>query len=213
MAAGQYTLTEAFPDRFLLGLGGHRSPRQSSDPRPLDTLRSYLDAMDQAPFGLQPNRVLAALGPQALRLSASHASGAHTYFVPVEHTAQARSLLGPEPFLAVEQAVVLGNNRDLARDHVTSYMIARHQTNNLRRLGFTDADLAGSNRLVDALTVVGHVDAVASRVRQHLDVGANHVCLQVLTSDPGRIPLAEWRELAALIPACIPLGHPLRPTM
>ena len=92
-------------------------------------------------------------------------------------------------------------------------MIARHQTNNLRRLGFTDADLAGSNRLVDALTVVGHVDAVASRVRQHLDVGANHVCLQVLTSDPGRIPLAEWRELAALIPACIPLGHPLRPTM
>jgi hypothetical protein len=132
MAAGQYTLTEAFPDRFLLGLGGHRSPRQSSDPRPLDTLRSYLDAMDQAPFGLQPNRVLAALGPQALRLSASHASGAHTYFVPVEHTAQARSLLGPEPFLAVEQAVVLGNNRDLARDHVTSYMIARHQTNNLR---------------------------------------------------------------------------------
>jgi len=200
MAAAQHTLAEAFPDRFLLGLGGHRSPRQFSDPRPLDTLRSYLDAMDEAPFGAQSHRVLAALGPQALRLAASHAHGAHTYFVPVEHTAQARSLLGPEPFLAVEQAVVLGTDRDLARSHVASYMIARHQTNNLRRLGFTDTDFAGSDRLVDALTVVGDVDAVATRVQQHLDAGANHVCLQVLTADPQRLPLAEWRELAALIP-------------
>jgi probable F420-dependent oxidoreductase len=204
MAAAHHTLTEAFPDRFLLGLGGHRSPRQpgiTADPRPISTMGDYLDAMDKAPapFAVTPKRVLAALGPQALTLAASKSNGAHTYFVPVEHTAMARSLLGPEPLLAVEQAVVLGNDRELAKAHVTSYMIARHQTNNLRRLGFTDADFAGSDRLVDAITVVGDVDAVADRVRQHLEAGANHVCLQVLTADQDRIPLAEWRELAALI--------------
>jgi probable F420-dependent oxidoreductase len=204
MAMAHHTLTEEFPDRFLLGLGGHRTPGQPgapADARPLDTMRDYLDAMDKVPgFGVRPRRALAALGPQALKLAAERTEGAHSYFVPVEHTAKARELLGPEPLLAVEQAVVLGGDKDVARQHVTSYMVAKHQTDNLRRLGFTDDDFAGSDRLVDAITVTGDVDAVAARVQEHLDAGANHVCIQVLTADQGRIPLAEWRELADLIP-------------
>jgi probable F420-dependent oxidoreductase len=121
--------------------------------------------------------------------------------VPVEHTAKAREILGPEPVLAVEQAVVLGSDRDVARTHVGLYLAALHQTNNLRRLGFTDADFAdgGSDRLVDAIVVTGDTDAVGKRIQEHLDAGANHVCIQVLTADQGRIPLAEWRELAGLV--------------
>ncbi|MFI9387526.1 TIGR03620 family F420-dependent LLM class oxidoreductase [Kutzneria sp. NPDC052558] len=214
MAAAQLTLTEAFPERFLLGIGGHRSPKQQAvpilnglienDPQPLETMRDYLEAMDKAPlsgFDVQPRRALAALGPRMLRLAADKTMGAHPYFVPVEHTAKAREILGPEPLLAVEQAVFLGDDRDVAKAHVGGYLAARHQTNNLRRLGFTDADFAdgGSDRLVDAITVTGDTDAIAKRVREHLDAGANHVCVQVLTSGR-RVPLAEWRELAGLIP-------------
>jgi hypothetical protein len=114
--------------RFLLGIGGHRSPKQQPvpgvngfiqpEPRPLETMRDYLEAMDKAPlqgFEVQPRRVLAALGPQMLRLAAEKTWGAHPYFVPVEHTAKAWEILGPEPVLAVEQAVVLGSDRDVAR--------------------------------------------------------------------------------------------------
>jgi probable F420-dependent oxidoreductase len=214
MAAAQLTLTEAFPKRFLLGIGGHRSPKQQPvpgvngfiqpEPQPLETMRDYLEAMDKAPlqgFEVQPRRVLAALGPQMLRLAAEKTWGAHPYFVPVEHTAKAREILGPEPVLAVEQAVVLASDRDMARTHVGLYLAALHQTNNLRRLGFTDADFAdgGSDRLVDAIVVTGDTDAVGKRIQEHLDADANHVCIQVLTADQGRIPLAEWRELAGLV--------------
>ncbi|HEY2697828.1 MAG TPA: LLM class F420-dependent oxidoreductase, partial [Pseudonocardiaceae bacterium] len=171
---------------------------------PLETMRDYLEAMDKAPlqgFEVQPRRVLAALGPQMLRLAAEKTWGAHPYFVPVEHTAKAREILGPEPVLAVEQAVVLASDRDMARTHVGLYLAALHQTNNLRRLGFTDADFAdgGSDRLVDAIVVTGDTDAVGKRIQEHLDADANHVCIQVLTADQGRIPLAEWRELAGLV--------------
>jgi probable F420-dependent oxidoreductase len=215
MAMAHHTLTEAFPERFLLGLGGHRSPKQrpvpgmsgfvANDPTPVETTRAYLEAMDQAPLrgfaaDVRPRRALAALGPKMLRLAAEHTWGAHPYFVPVDHTAKAREILGPESLLAVEQAVVLGNDRDVAREHVRSYLVAAHHNGNLKRLGFTDDDLAGSDRLVDAIVATGDADAIAKRVREHLDAGANHVCIQVLTADSQRIPLAEWRELAGLIP-------------
>ncbi|QUQ68886.1 TIGR03620 family F420-dependent LLM class oxidoreductase [Kutzneria sp. CA-103260] len=206
MALAHHTLTEAFPERFLLGLGGHRSPKQepgitgAGDPRPIDTMRDYLDAMDAVPgFSVRPRRALAALGPQALKLAAEKTWGAHTYFVPVEHTAQAREILGPEALLAVELPVVLGHDREVARARVGGGFRARHYANNLRRLGFTEDDLAGSDRLVDALVVTGDVDAVAKRIQEHLDAGANHVCVEVLTADSQRLPRAEWRELASLV--------------
>ncbi|MFG2333382.1 TIGR03620 family F420-dependent LLM class oxidoreductase [Streptomyces sp. NPDC048604] len=216
-AAAARTLGEAFPGRYVLGLGGHRvdGTVQEVDgyavptrTRALSTMRSYLDAMDAAPaHGPRPDpaprRLLAALGPQMLKLAAGRTWGAHTYFVPVEHTARARALMGPDAFLGVEQAVVLDHDparaRDVATAHVAGYLsMAPHQEANVRRLGFGDEDLVGgpSRRLVEAIVAYGDVDAIRRRVQQHLQAGADHVCLQVLTASPTALPRAEWRELA-----------------
>jgi probable F420-dependent oxidoreductase len=141
--------------------------------------------------------VLAALGPRLLDLAAERADGAHPYFVPPEHTAMARERLGPGKYLAVEQAVVLDPVPEVAREHVGLYVRqAPHHQANLRRLGFTDADLAGggSDRLVDAIVATGE-QAVADRIRAHLDAGADHVCVQVLARKPD-----SYRRLAALLP-------------
>ncbi|GAB3712583.1 TIGR03620 family F420-dependent LLM class oxidoreductase [Amycolatopsis oliviviridis] len=193
-AAAGRTLAEAYPDRFILGLGGHRRGT-----KPLEAMRGYLDGMDGAELSTPDSphrRLLAALGPKMLSLAAERADGAHPYFVPVEHTAQAREVMGPEAFLAVEQAVVLGSDREIARRHVSAYLeLAAHHQANLRRFGFTEEDY-GSESLVDALVAVGE-DAIQARVREHLDAGADHVCLQVLTGDE-RIPLAEWRVLSGV---------------
>ncbi|MEU5884710.1 TIGR03620 family F420-dependent LLM class oxidoreductase [Spirillospora sp. NPDC047279] len=220
MAAAERTLGEAFPGRYVLGLGGQRVNAESGvldgHPMPpvgraLPMMRGYLDAMDAVPAhgpaaDPAPRRVLAALGPRMLELAAERTWGAHPYFVPVEHTARARKIMGPGAFLGVEQAVVLdtdlGRARELAREHVDGYaQMAPHQEANMRRLGFGDEDLAGgaSDRLVDAVVAYGGVEAIGARVREHLDAGADHVCLQVLTRDPAELPMREWRELAAAL--------------
>lgn len=219
-AHAQLTLAEAYPDRFLLGLGGKIASDQQpipgliergGTPRPVDAMRGYLDALDAAAdkAAVRPaepaRRVLAALGPDMLRLAAERSWGAHPYFVTPDHTAQARKVMGADAFIGVEQAVVLESSRDLARQHVGPYIkIAQHHRNNLRRLGFGDDDLVdgGSDRLVDAI-VAGHtggdpLELIRQRVDDHLRAGADHVCLQVVTADQ-RIPVAEWRELAALL--------------
>ncbi len=211
MAAGQRTLCEAFPGRFLLGIGVSHRPavegvRGHSYGPPLATMRAYLDAMDAAPYAppraADEPRVLAALGPKMLELSRDRAAGAHPYFVPVEHTRQARQILGPGPLLAPEQAIVLERDpepaREIARGHMTRYLELENYTNNLRRLGYGDDDLAngGSDRLVDAIVGWGSLDDVVTRVQVHLDAGADHVCIQVLPSDPAGLPRREWRELA-----------------
>jgi probable F420-dependent oxidoreductase len=212
MANTQRSLEEAFPGRFLLGLGvSHQHlvdrVRNHDYSRPYSYMVEYLQRMDDSVFRAvgpteRPPTVLAALGPKMLQLAADRADGAHPYFVPVEHTAGAREILGPKPFLAVEQAVVLDteNAHDLARDHVAFYVEqAPHHQANLRRLGFTDDDLATvSDRLVDALVAFRGAQSIADRVQAHLDAGADHVCLQVITGDD-RLPLAEWRTLAEII--------------
>ncbi|MFF3605090.1 TIGR03620 family F420-dependent LLM class oxidoreductase [Streptomyces sp. NPDC002463] len=216
-AGAARTLGEAFPGRYVLGLGGHRVDDTVHEVdgypvptrgRALHTMRGYLDAMDAAPAhgpapDPAPRRVLAALGPKMLELAAERTWGAHPYFVPVEHTERARRILGPQAFLGVEQAVVLdadrGRAREVATAHVAGYVAAAaHQVASLRRLGFGDEDLVGgpSRRLVDAIVAYGDVDAIRRRVVQHLDAGADHVCLQVLTADPLALPDREWRELA-----------------
>ncbi|MFC4588358.1 TIGR03620 family F420-dependent LLM class oxidoreductase [Sphaerisporangium corydalis] len=215
MAAGERSINEAYPGRFLLGLGGHRVndaalqavPSRGSAVR---TVTEYLDAMDASPLNspapaAPPQRVLAALGPKMLGLAAARAWGAHPYFVPVEHTRRAREIMGPDAFLAVEQAVVLDADvaraREVATEHVAFYASAApHQQANLRRLGFGDADMTGgvSGRLVDAIVAYGDLPAIAGRVREHFEAGADHVCLQVLTPDPTALPLPEWRELSVL---------------
>jgi len=213
MAAAQKTLAEAYPDRFLLGMGVSHAPmvegmRGHRYERPLSTMRAYLDAMDRAPFiaplpQSDPLRVIGALAPRMLALAAERTAGAHPYFVPPEHTRRAREIMGPRALLAPEQAVVLETQpsraREIARAHMAIYLGLPNYVNNLRRLGFGDADVAngGSDRLVDAIVAWGSVDAVVARVRAHQDAGANHVCLQVLGPDPRALPRAEWRTLAA----------------
>lgn len=215
-AACQKTLAEAFPGRFLLGLGVS-SPvlvekvRKHSYDRPLSYLRSYLDAMDEALYTAvapaeAPPRVLAALGPKMLQLAAARADGAHPYLTTPEHTRQARQILGPAALLAPEQMVVLqrdpGEARATGRAALGFYLRAPGYLANLRRLGFTDDDWAdpkaASDRLVDAVVAWGDLDRVVARVREHLDAGADHVCLQVLRPDR-ELPLVEWRELAAAL--------------
>jgi probable F420-dependent oxidoreductase len=225
MVAGQNTLAEAYPERFLLGLGVSHAPliegmRGHHYERPLAAMRQYLDAMDEVvssyravPPGTPPPRVLAALGPKMLTLAAKRAQGAHSYFVPPEHTAQARDQLGPDSWLIPEQAVVLENDseraREIARRHTSRYLRLPNYTNNLRRLGFGDEDLAGSgsDRLVDATVAWGDENAIVSRVRAHLNAGADHVCVQVLDRDRRGLPAAQWRRLA---PALLETDSPRR---
>jgi probable F420-dependent oxidoreductase len=212
-AACQKTLAEAFPGRFLLGLGVS-SPvlvekvRKHSFDKPLSYMTSYLAAMDAAPFNAvgpseDPGRVLAALGPKMLQLSASQSSGAHPYLTTPEHTRQARAIIGPTALLAPEQMVVVETDpqraRAIGRGAVGFYLRAPGYLANLRRLGFTDDDWAdpkaASDRLIDGVVAWGDVDTIAARVREHLDAGADHVCVQVLRGDRD-LPLTEWRELA-----------------
>ena len=137
-----------------------------------------------------------------LALARDRAIGARPYLVPVEHTRRAREILGPGSLLAPELAVVLERDpdraREIARRHTTPYLQLENYVNSMRRLGYGDEDLGdgGSNRLVDALVGWGSLDDVVGRVQAHLEAGADHVCLQVLPSEPTAIPLPEWRNLA-----------------
>lgn len=212
MNAGWRTVSEAFPGRFVLGLGVSHQPmveglRGQSYERPLTAMREYLDRMDGAMYaGAEPaeprTRVLAALGPKMLALAAERADGAHPYNVPPEHTARARQILGPAKLLAPEQAVLLETDpaeaRRIGRAHLAIYRDLPNYMNNLRRFGITDDDLAGegSDRLVDMLVAWGDADAIRARVRAHLDAGADHVAVQVLKPRRTEVPLDDWRELA-----------------
>jgi probable F420-dependent oxidoreductase len=212
MANGARTLVDAFPRRFLLGLGVSHAPtvkiRGENYARPLEYMRRYLDAMDAAPYTgpkVETPRVLAALGPQMLRLSAERTLGAHPYFVPVEHTTIARKELGPGPLLAVEQAAVLSEDpavgRATARRHMKRYLELDNYANNLRRLGWGDGDLAdgGSDKLVDAIVAWGTAGGIKSRIDEHRKRGADHVCLQVLRPDPAGSPTADLERIAKAV--------------
>jgi probable F420-dependent oxidoreductase len=172
---------------------------------------AYLDQMDNGLFAAAaptttPRRVLAALGPRMLALSAERGLGAHPYFVPPEHTKIARDVLGDGPLLAPEQAVLLETDptkaRDVARKHMATYIRLPNYANNLRRLGYTDADIGDKNnppsdRMVDAIVAWGTIDDAVARVKAHFDAGASHVSIQVLDADVAALPMAQWRELAA----------------
>ncbi|MCE2817740.1 MAG: LLM class F420-dependent oxidoreductase [Ilumatobacteraceae bacterium] len=211
MQAGWKTLTEAFPDRFLLGIGVSHAPmvqgvHKGTYDKPYSTMVEYLDAMDKGIFfgaapTTAPQRVLAALGPKMLKLAAERGAGAHPYFTPVEHTAFARETMGKDALLAPELAVVLETDatkaREIARKYMTTYTRLPNYANNLKRFGFTDDEITNQeDRLVDAIVAWGSMDTVVAAVKGHLDAGANHVCIQVLTDKPGSLPMREWQELA-----------------
>lgn len=214
MANGARTLAEAFPGRFILGMGvSHRpfvSSRGHDYGRPLEVMRQYLAAMDQAPYrgpapAEPPTRILAALGPGMVDLASGRAAGVHSYFVPVEHTAWARRRLPADHILAPEQAVVLLDDADAARrrarQHTAAYLKLSNYVDNLRRLGWADSDLAdeGSDALVDAIVAWGSADTIAGRVQAHLDAGADHVAVQVLGPEPDRLAVQDLRTLAPVV--------------
>jgi probable F420-dependent oxidoreductase len=210
--AAQLTLAEAYPNRFLLGIGvSHRqlvNVRGHRYVKPFGAMRDYLDRMDEAWEAYKakkpvekPKRVLAALGPRMLELAAERADGAHTYLVPPEHTRLARNVLGPAALLVPEQAVVLDETqsqaRRLARAHIRRYLPLKNYTRNLCRLGFSEADFVGggSDRLVDAIVAHGSAARIRERIREHREAGATHVCLNILSPTYQQFPITQWRNL------------------
>ncbi len=212
MANAQRTLCEAYPERFLLGMGVSHAPmvdtlRGHNYNKPLTYMREYLDAMDNAIFAgaapaTEPKRVLAALHPKMLKLASERAWGSHPYFVTPEHTARARAALGEGRLLAPEQAVLLETDpekaRAIARQHMAIYIDLPNYRRNVLSLGFEEADFegGGSDRLVDAIVAWGDIDVVRDRVRAHQEAGADHVCLQALTANMAELPRDQWRDLA-----------------
>src|SRR3954466_16276717 len=200
-AAADAAVRAEFPERFMLGIGiGH--PEATSDYRhPLRAMRTFLDGLDAAPDPPpREERCLAALGPKMLDLAGERTAGAHTYFVPVEHTRFARERLGPRQLPAPELACVVDTEpvraKAVARDYAKLYLGLRNYTQNLLDFGFTEDDLAdgGSDRLIDAVIPQGSVEQIAEVVRAHLDAGADHVCLQPLGEEG--IPRESWTALA-----------------
>jgi len=216
MANSLRTLQEAFPDRFVLGLGvSHHNlvewVRKHPYSKPLTRMAEYLTFMKEkgvwlsvGPKELPDRIVLAALGPKMLELAAAETAGAHPYLTIPEHTATARQIMGTDSVLAPEQMCILSTDaseaRALARRTMKIYKDLPNYANNLRRLGFDDDDLAGecSDRLVDAIVAWGNEEQIAARVAAHRDAGADHVCVQVLAETPEEMR-AGWRRLAPVL--------------
>jgi len=233
MAAGQRSLDELSGGRFLLGLGVSHPPIVEGvhglvyGP-PVASMRAYLDRMDRgpdfsallgtaAPAGAGrsaappppvqtgPPRVLAALGPKMLALSRERAQGAHPYFMPVEHTRDARKILGPDAWLCPEVKVVLETDprraRDAARAAGAVNIALENYRKTWRKYGFADADFAngGSDRLIDGLVGWGSADAIVRFVKAHLDAGATQVCVQVV-NPKGQAAGLDWNAVEALAP-------------
>ncbi|MEU5834666.1 TIGR03620 family F420-dependent LLM class oxidoreductase [Streptomyces diacarni] len=218
VAARHAQLTDEFGGRFLLGLGVSHDEAKSGATldhplvhRPYSAMRSYLDVLDNAPRGVPAaQRALAALGPKMLKLAADRSLGALPYLVTVEHTSEARSILGAEPLLAPELKVVLqpggtdrAEARGTARDYLSHYLALANYRNSLLRLGFVESDFdgGGSDRLIDAVFAIGDAEAVRARVDEFFAAGADHMALQVVTANTGTdLPRAEWRTLAESLP-------------
>jgi probable F420-dependent oxidoreductase len=201
VAAQHAEANRAHPGRFMLGIGiGH--PEATSDyTRPLTTMRTFFDGLDAAPTPVpRDQRLAAALGPKMLDLAAERSLGTHPYFIDVQHTRYARERLGQGALVAPEVAVVVEPDpetaRTAAREYAASYLRLENYTNNLRRFGYTDDDFAdgGSDRLIDAVIPHGDAARVADAVREHLEAGADHVCLQPLGH--GAEPVEDYRALA-----------------
>jgi len=200
VAASFARVQRRHPGRFLLGVGaGHREATQQYA-RPYQVLAGYVDVL-QAGGVPRDHLVLAALGPKVLGLARDRAAGAIPYLVPPGHTRQARAVLGPGPLLAPEHKVVLDTDQDraraLGRSTVQPHLGMVNYTSNLRRLGWREDDLSGSgsDALIDALVAHGRPAEIAAQLTGHLDAGADHVCLHLLT-DPGTDPLPGYRALA-----------------
>jgi probable F420-dependent oxidoreductase len=213
VAASYRRVSERHGERLLVGLGvGHAPAVEATGQQyvqPLRVMQNYLDELDASERGIpQDARALAALGPRMLQLSAQRSCGALPYLIPPEHTRWAREVLGAGALLVAEQKVVVDADpvsaRALARRGVTRYFRLPNYTSNLKRFGFTDEDVAGngSDRVIDAIVAWGDVDAIARRITEHLDAGADQVAIQVLTdavNTGSGLPRDDWRKLAPVL--------------
>jgi probable F420-dependent oxidoreductase len=213
-AAASRTLNAAYADRFVLGLGVSHQPlveglRGHTYATPLAAMRDYVTKMDAATMfapesGQRYARLLAALGPKMIQLAAETSDGVHPYLVTPEHTARTRGLVG-DKFIGVEQAVVLGQDREeflrRAHEHLEIYTGLDNYRRSWERLGFDDSDFGrgGSDRLCDALVVHGDEQAILSRIQEHRDAGANHVCLQVLGNAMMEVPYDDWQRIGEVV--------------
>ncbi len=193
VAESFHRLDAAHPGRFILGIGVGHPEAHTEYKKPYDALVEYLDQLGQ--HDVPADRVVvAALGPQVLKLAARRSAGAHPYLTTPEHTASARDLVGPDAFIAPEHKVVLTTDAEQARatgrKALAVYLDLVNYLNNWKRLGFTDADVAkpGSDALLDAVIAYGTTDEIAARLRAHLDAGADHVPVQVLTGPDNLVP-------------------------
>ena len=216
MAAGGRSIAEAWPNRFLLGLGVSHAPmvaqRGHTYQTPVNVMRKYLEHMVEAawrgPEAPLPPIVLAALGPKMVALARDHAAGAYPYFTTTEHVAAIRRQLGPEPFLAADLPVVLAPDRASARAigdrHTSLYLRADNYRNNLLRLGWNEDEVQppGSDDLFDAIIAWGDRDQVAERMRAVLEAGADQVVLNLVTANP-KTPYFEELSLLAPIAAAL----------
>ncbi|MFP6823215.1 MAG: TIGR03620 family F420-dependent LLM class oxidoreductase [Pseudomonadales bacterium] len=211
--AAQNTLAEQSDNRFLLGLGVSHKPlveglRGLTYGPPVATMRDYLDKMAASPYTGPPPKdkpptVIAALGPKMLELSSEKCDGAHPYFTSPSHTKMARDVMGPDRLLCVEQKVIFETDpakaRDIARKTAQTYQRLPNYRNNWLRMGLGEADIDGdgSDTFIDATFAWGEIDAIKSRVQEHYDAGASHVCVQPI-HPAGRIGDIDWRVLEAL---------------
>jgi probable F420-dependent oxidoreductase len=204
VAESFHRIENAYPGRFLLGIGVGHPEHTEEYIKPYDALVGYLDELDAAMVPTS-RRVLAALGPRVLKLSAERSAGAHPYLTTPEHTAKARDLVGNSVFLAPEHKVVLTTDaneaRRVGRETADHYLGLSNYVNNWLRLGFSEDDVhkPGSDRLIDSVVAYGTPDAIAQRLNEHLEAGADHVAIQVL---------GGWKE-ETLLPALSKLVGPL----
>lgn len=196
VAATYAGLETAHPGRFVVGIGGGHGPR------PLRTMASYLDELDRADTPVPASaRVLAALGPRKLEMARDRAAGAMALLVTPEYIEDARAVLGTGPALIVQQVVVLDENPDAAREAARGLMRFLTQVpgypENFRRMGFTDAEVAGlEDRVVDAVVAWGDADAVAARVAELFDAGADQVVPSILPTEASPDVAHTWSVLA-----------------
>jgi probable F420-dependent oxidoreductase len=213
--AAQNALAEQSGNRFLLGLGVSHKPlvegvRGLEYGPPVPTMKSYLEKMAASPYAAvppseKPPTVIAALGPQMLKLARDKCTGAHPYFTSPDHTAMARKILGPDAWLCVEQKVILetdaANARAVARPAAAMYLGLPNYRNNWLRMGLSEADLnnGGSDKFIDATFAWGSVDRIRARIKEHFDAGASHVCIQPVHPN-GTFGDLHWPVLEALAP-------------
>lgn len=211
--AAQLTLAEQSNDRFLLGLGVSHKPlveglRGLNYGKPVSTMRNYLQKMKASPYTAPrttepPKTVIAALGPKMLELAATEVDGAHPYFTSPSHTKMARDIMGPDAWLCVEQKVIMETDsekaRAAARRAASTYQALPNYRNNWLRMGLNESDIdgSGSDKFIDTTFAWGDKEAIQERIHEHMQAGANHVCVQPIRSD-GNIQQPDWDALEAL---------------